>query len=473
MGLLNLSRAVEFEGVSPVTAVFYDDNCGHVFSVRGGGVTGVVVKSMTNTNVMTQRLATDSNSSGSIVSIKLSPNLSILSVQRSVNTVTFIPVSGTSLPGDGQDTSSQFCQMAKSKQSAVLGFVWTSNTELVYITDSGIEIYSINQEKRHVKYVRHVSDAVSWYCHVSGHVLLTSATADTDQVTVWSVRAGNIVKLTTLSLTHSVKDKDVKMLTVYDVLYISVFVKQESSIHLYSVKNDTVSWSHVLTDVDSDGVIGIHTLDNIILVHSKSQSRSKFYDLQISQPHPDHPNIQQVSPPLPPASICSHDGSSITYSPNWVVFLPNILVDARNGKMWSVNMKLVTNNLPAVTSLTNSNIITVVNFLLNRAHGKTPLINLLKSCVSSRTPLTTLREIFTCIVTAYTCHQQHVAHDGSSGYPTSCTGVRRSVGGALGYPPSVILDQPDIFTNVLNTFNNNGNNTQYCLNKVNMNHCRS
>ena len=95
MGLLNLSRPVEFEGVSPVTAVFYDDTCSHVFSVRGGGVTGLVVKSVTNTNVLTLRLDSDTSP---IISIKLSPSNMTLSIQRSTNTVTMIPVT----PGTGQ-----------------------------------------------------------------------------------------------------------------------------------------------------------------------------------------------------------------------------------------------------------------------------------------------------------------------------------------------------------------------------------
>ena len=141
MGLLQLSRPVEFEGVSPVTAVFYDDQCGHVISVRGGGVTGVVVRGINtasnNNNVLTHRLS-DSPGSGAIISIKLSPSHATLSVQRSVNSVTFIPVTSG-------DPSLEYSQAARAKACSVLGFVWLTNSDLAYITDGGIELYSVNQ----------------------------------------------------------------------------------------------------------------------------------------------------------------------------------------------------------------------------------------------------------------------------------------------------------------------------------------
>ena len=140
MGLLQLSRPVEFEGVSPVTAVFFDDQCGHVISVRGGGVTGVVIRGVNsnNNNVLTHRLA-DTQGDGAIISIKLSPSHATLSVQRSVSSVTFIPVTG--------DLSSglEYSQAARAKTCSVLGFVWLNNSDLVYVTDGGIELYSVNQ----------------------------------------------------------------------------------------------------------------------------------------------------------------------------------------------------------------------------------------------------------------------------------------------------------------------------------------
>ena len=83
----------------------------------------------------------------------------------------------------------------------MLGFVWLSNTELMFITDLGLELYSVHQEKRTVKYVRSVSENINWYtCYGPGHVVVTSGSADTCLLHVWTVRGGNITKLPSINL---------------------------------------------------------------------------------------------------------------------------------------------------------------------------------------------------------------------------------------------------------------------------------
>ena len=343
---------------------------------------------------------------------------------------------------------------AKAKNCSVLGFVWLSNSELVFITDLGLELYTVNQEKRSVKYVRSVSDTINWFsCHVSSHVLVTSASGATESLQVWSVRGGNISKLSTLSLSSAgaevrVRSEDVRLVTVYDDQYLAVVTRPE--LRLFRVGSESVVLTHVLTDLDTQGSLGLHTIDNLILVHSQSQSRTKIYDIQLTNQSRDEAvsstnqdSVLRVAPCLPASVITGHE----TYSPHWVVFLPNTLVDAKNGKMWSVNMKMISNNLPSISSnVSESVIINQVRFLINREHGKSPLINLLKTCVTSRVSLVTIKKIFEIIVSAYTCHQQHVSEHVSG---VTCTSVRR-VRVVAGDPPAVILDQPDVFTNVFN-----------------------
>ena len=116
MGLLNLSKPVEFEGVSAVCSVFYDDQCGHVISVRSGGVTGLVVRSLAiGGAVLTMRLTCDQGSvSSGVVSVKLSPSHCTLSVQRHVNTVTLIPVSHISNNSDHDHNTGQYSQQVNN-----------------------------------------------------------------------------------------------------------------------------------------------------------------------------------------------------------------------------------------------------------------------------------------------------------------------------------------------------------------------
>ena len=432
MSLLHLSAPVEFEPVSQLSSVFFDCERGQVLSVRGGGVTGVVVRSLEE-NLLTARLT--ANTAEPIISIKLSPSLATLSLQRSRQTVTFLP-----LTTGGPDEQAEYSQAARAKHCALLGFLWLSNSDLLYVTDCGLETFTVCQERRTVKYSRSAGESLAWYV-VSGHLVVTSSQAETDSLTVWSVRGGNILKVSSIALGHTVTDKEVKLLSVYLTPYICVTVDQQ--IKLFNITTDTVSLSHVLTDVDS-GTIGLHSLDNIIMVHSLSLSRTKLYDLKVC----DESEPLSVSPVV--TSSITSEGRPVPYSPNWVIFLPNVLVDARTGRMLSVNMKLSTNNLPTTAGLDN---LKMAKFLINRQQGKTPLINLLKSCVAGQVCLGEVSQILRSVVTAFTLHHLHLSHSSDPGCSTS----RRSLAAPpRDFPPAVVLDQPDIFTNVLNTFTDSG-----------------
>ena len=194
MGLLDLTDPVEFEPVSQLSSVFFDAERGQVLSVRGGGVTGVVVKSLEE-NILTVRLQT--NTSEPIMSIKLSPSLATLAVQRSRQTVNFLPVSAA-----GPDDQAEYSQPARAKHCALLGFLWLSNSELLYIT--------------------------------SAYYIVTSSQAETDTIPVWSVRGGNIVKVSNLAL---------HLISVYLSAYISV--KVDHQIKLFIINNDGVSLTQV------------------------------------------------------------------------------------------------------------------------------------------------------------------------------------------------------------------------------------
>ena len=45
----------------------------------------------------------------------------------------------------------EYRQEARTKNCAILGFFWTSDTEVVFVTDLGVELYSVSSEKRSLK----------------------------------------------------------------------------------------------------------------------------------------------------------------------------------------------------------------------------------------------------------------------------------------------------------------------------------
>jgi len=454
MGLLELSRPVQFEPVGQVTTVFFDDKNQQVFSVRSGGATGVVIKSPHHTNVITHRI----EDHGPIISIKLSPNLSVLSVQRSKQSVEFLNVS---------NLESEYSQAARAKNAIILGFFWTSNTELVFITDHGAEVYNISQEKKACKYLRSSAVSIAWYCYdPTNNYFVTSTKQETSQLQVWTIKNSTPYKLGMVELGSAVvKDRDVSFMTLYGFTFMRVNINQgegDSSvlteIKLYSVLPDQVSCTHVLSGLDCVGPVGLHAVDNCILVHSQTEARSRLYDLQLpGTQHQDNCSVTVLQPSLPIITI-TNDTTPVPYSPSWVVFLPNILVDARNGLMWTLNLKLNSATAPDPLLLTK--------FFLNREAGKVPLLKLLKSSLESpSTSIDTLGDMFTCVVAAYTMHQTLVGSVSESGASSSTRRTRTlstsnsfSVSAPSsstpnhGLPgtvsPVVVLDQADIFTNV-------------------------
>lgn len=75
---------------------------------------------------------------GPIISIKFSPNMNILAVQRSVTSVEFINYNSTSSL-DGVEYS----QSCKGKNATILGFVWTHGNEILFVTDHGVELFQV------------------------------------------------------------------------------------------------------------------------------------------------------------------------------------------------------------------------------------------------------------------------------------------------------------------------------------------
>jgi len=413
MGLLELSAPISFEPVGPVTTVFFDDKNQQVFSVRSGGATGVTIKNPNNTSVITLRIA----DLGPIISIKLSPCQSVLSVQRAKNQVDFMNVSAP---------ETEYSQVAKAKNCLVLGFVWTCSTEVVFLTDIGIEIYTVNSEKRNIKYMRSTSVAISWFCNCpKENYIVTASKLDAQTLQVWAIRASACYKIGNIESNAgtSIKEKDAAMVSVYGKSYLAVSLGEDGDreVRLYQICPDSVSWSHTL---DLQGVppgsLGIQVLDNLLVVHLQVEGRSRVFDIRLGE---ERTGVSLVQPSLPPTAICQENSGysqPLSYSPSWVLFRPSVLVDARTGRMWTLQLKL--------DQIQGGAPLTQVKLLLNREAGKPPLLKLLHTCLSSTLPLTVWGDLLAEVVAALKLHLNQATP-----------------------PPTVVLDQPDLFTHLFSS----------------------
>lgn len=75
---------------------------------------------------------------GPVISIKFSPDMNILAIQRTNSSVEFVNYSSVS----GLDNV-EYSQPCKGKNATILGFVWTHGTEILVVTDHGVELFHV------------------------------------------------------------------------------------------------------------------------------------------------------------------------------------------------------------------------------------------------------------------------------------------------------------------------------------------
>lgn len=145
---------------------------------------GVVVK---NANDSFDKVNFRMEDHGPVLSIKFSLDHKILAVQRLTNSVEFMNFDGNSL-----DTEySQSCK----KNSNILGFVWSSNTEVAFITDHGVELYLVLPEKKSLKHLKTTPATVQWFVWCSINKIALLASAHGSQLLPVFIKQGSINKM--------------------------------------------------------------------------------------------------------------------------------------------------------------------------------------------------------------------------------------------------------------------------------------
>ncbi|XP_017756896.1 PREDICTED: uncharacterized protein C18orf8 isoform X2 [Eufriesea mexicana] len=384
------SDPIKFESVSCVTNVFFDDSKQQIFAVRSGGVTGVLVKGPS------QNISFRMEDKGPVISIKFSPDMNILAVQHNYSSVEFINYS----PIIGLDNI-EYSQSCKGKNAAILGFVWTHGNEILLVTDYGVELFQVNPDKRNVRILKCLSLGVNWFvfCPQSHLVLLSSGTIG-NQMQTLHVTPGNLHKLTKFEVEAgmtkpgklAIYERDVALAVLYDIPCIILLRHQpgtnrsngSASVYVYTVhKMTTIKRSHILK-LDVNGKFAINVVDNLIIVHHQTTKTSMIFDVMLPGVSDGtvmhHTSVVPAKPikpynlKVPGATLSSETYQPCQlYSPNWVVFQPNIIIDVKLGCLWYIELKL-----KSLIKLITDKVL-LVKFLMQRTNAKYILIQVLQN----------------------------------------------------------------------------------------------
>ncbi|VDN99164.1 unnamed protein product [Rodentolepis nana] len=94
---------------------------------------------------------------GEVLSIKFDPHCSILSLQRKRNSVEFINFS------NGRPEDLAYSRNSKKSASIIIGFVWSGDSEIIFVTNEGFELYQVNRELRTTKALKQGFVQTNWY----------------------------------------------------------------------------------------------------------------------------------------------------------------------------------------------------------------------------------------------------------------------------------------------------------------------
>ncbi|KAI4532737.1 hypothetical protein MG293_017145 [Ovis ammon polii] len=280
-------RPVHFEKANPVNCVFFDEANKQVFAVRSGGATGVVVKGPDDRNPISFRM----EDKGEVKCIKFSLENKILAVQRTSKTVDF----SNFIPDSSQLEYTQEC---KTKNANILGFCWTSSTEIVFITDQGIEFYQVLPEKRNLKLLKSQNINVNWYMYCpEGSVILLSTTVLGNVLQPFYFRAGTMSKLPKFeielpaapkSTKLSLSERDIAMATIYGQLYV-LFLRHHSrtsnsagaEVVLYHLPREGACKKMHILKLNRTGKFALNVVDNLVVVHHQDTETSVIFDIRL------------------------------------------------------------------------------------------------------------------------------------------------------------------------------------------------
>ncbi|ODM97394.1 hypothetical protein Ocin01_09287 [Orchesella cincta] len=451
---------IRFEPVSKVTNVFYDEANQQVYTVRSGGASGVVVKGRKESLNCTFRM----EDKGPVLSIKFSPDQKILAVQRSSHSVEFMNFFS------GTENLQEYSQTCKSKNATILGFIWISGNEILFVTKVGIELFQVYPEKRCLKYLKGVSVYIDWFLHsVENNILVVSSPGGIIQP--FQLKPGNIYKFQKLDIDQTtatpqrerLNERDMSIVSLYNQTAVLVLRHRPKSstcsgaeIDVYPLNREkATSKSHVLK-LDTSGCFAINVIDNLIIVHHQASKASMLFDVHLSGAYDGYATyhtavvvpmpIKQFKLKLPTASTSVSEASEVPcelYSVNWVVFPPNVIIDAKLGCLWFLQLKLapIQNLMPDKIRL--------VEFLLQRSNGKRQLLQLLQNTILSPTfpeldlvggVLDKLNENYQSFLDVEMQNQMSLPVSGK-------TDVLVPKG-------SILVDQQDLYTNIFSNFPN-------------------
>lgn len=396
---LELSQLpVNFDPLDEVESAFFDQCNFQMFCVQHG-FTDVRVKGLKEEDSFKITIP----ARGPVSTIKFSPGSPrILSVQRRKTSVEFVNIFA-----DNSVESS--LPLKNNNNSEIVGFYWVFKNEfVVVVSTSSVELYQCNPYRMTFKLVKSFNINISWAIFSHEHLILVVCARGHASLHPFLFKDGTTSLMSRLpkfdvDLPSSresrpvLMEREVMVVSLYRTLYVAVMrnapqATQGAEVLLYTLHNDSpAKLAHVL-NIDMTGRFTLSVVDNLVVAHHQGWKTSLLFD--ISYECETVSGSKQHQPMLAPLSLAparmevrkkrgpgvdKSVSNSITkeqivelYSPKWVFFPPNIIVDAQHGVMWRLEL-----NLQAVSNMMTDKCM-LLQFLLMRNGGKEVILKVFR-----------------------------------------------------------------------------------------------
>ena len=416
---LELSRLpVSFEPLEEVESAFFDQSNFQMFCVQHG-FTDVRVKGLREEDSFKITIP----ARGPVSTIKFSPGSPrVLSVQRRKTSVEFVNIFSD------QSTERSLPLRNSGNSEILGFYWVFKNEYVVLVSTAGVELYQCNPYRMAFKLVKSFNLNISWaiFSHKQLVLVVCSRGQASLHPFVFKEGTSSVVSRlprfevdlpTSREVRPVLMEREVMIASLYGTLYVAVMrgsaqAGQGAEVLLYQLLSEAPArLAHVLS-IDMSGRFTLSMVDNLVVVHHQGMKTSLLFDIAYEGELPPATNAasyRRHSPILAPLSIAptqlevrrrrSRGGSpaertltsasltpreladpdqtltsaSLTpkelvvpelYSPKWVFFPPNIIVEAQHGVIWELKL-----NLSAVSNMMSDKCV-LLQFLLMRRGGK-------------------------------------------------------------------------------------------------------
>ncbi|KAL3124208.1 hypothetical protein niasHT_004797 [Heterodera trifolii] len=396
--------------------IFYDCVIGRVCTIKVEGEQSTTTISVKSTEPTDDEILFDIREKcGRVRAVGFAPDVQIVSIQQEDSVIEFVLLQEGKVVGT-------FWHNCTAKGAVVLGVHWLSNSQVAFVTDLGCEFFCVYAYKRTLKMTQRLAMAIQWFSFYATSNLFVCASGVQNNLFTFVTFQQNVphilgtaeVDFGYSSAKPRLLERDIAIASIYGKLCILVlnfesvhgFATGLSVYELVPSEPQKLLKLNCLLGLHLVGLVGLHVVDNLVLVHHKNVQSTLIFDLKLCTDRPIC-STKLCLPSVPNAlssdSAIAGDGNenksagdlphnqqhanrvlsigdAFLYNSAWKMCMPDVVVDLQHELFTRVQLQLESAE-HALTGEEGHDLDFLIRFLINRRNGEKVLLELLQRAI--------------------------------------------------------------------------------------------